>query len=190
MVIVASIMAISIPRIRQGMELHLQTSARKLSSTIRYSYNEAALKNLYYRIVFKFPAREKHTYRVEYAQEPFFIRTVKENEEFQQKLRFMNEKERAEALKNETQFAPIQEHLLKVIKLPNGIQIKDFYVGHLGQKITQGEAALYFFPHGFTERAVINLEDKDGNVYSLETSPLTGKTKIRPEYWNHEEIEP
>jgi len=182
-------MAISIPRIQQGMELHLKTSARKLSSTIRYAYNEAALKNLYYRIVFKFSAQEKHTYRVEYAQEPFFIRTVKENEEFQQKLRFMNEKERTEALKNETQFTPIQEHLLKVIKLPSGIQFKDIYIDHLGQKITQGKVALYFFPNGFTERAVINLKDKDGKIYSLETSPLTGKTKIRAEYWNYEETE-
>ena len=189
LVIVSSILAISIPRIRQGMELHLQTTARKISSTIRFAYNESALKNLYYRISFTFYPNEEHSYRVEYAQEPFFMRSAEEREEFQRELESMSEKDREEALKKETQFTPIQEHLLKEIKLPVGVYIKDFYVDHLGKKITSGNANLYFFPNGFTERAVINLEDKDGNTYSIETFPLTGKTKVRPEYWNYEDSE-
>ena len=179
----------TIIRIREGMELHLQTTARKLSSTIRYTYNEAALKNLYFRIFFSFPNDNVHSYRVEFSPEPFFLRSAEENEDYQRQLDRMSEREREEALKNETQFTPIQEHLIKEVPFPEGVFIKDFYVEHLGKKLSEGEASLYFFPNGHTERAVINLTDADGNIYSIETSPLTGKTTVRPEYWNYEENE-
>ena len=83
-------------------------------------------------------------------------------------------------------FSGVGSYLLKPIKLPDSIRIEDIYISHLGKKVESGKTAIYFFPNGWVEKAVINLSDEKGeNFYSLETFPSTGKTKIRTEYLDY-----
>ena len=39
-------------------------------------------------------------------------------------------------------------------------------------------AHLHFFPQGWTEPALIELADDDGDVFTLEVQPLTGRVKV------------
>ena len=43
-----------------------------------------------------------------------------------------------------------------------------------------GQAYLYFFPQGYTERAQIYVSS-GSTVYTLKVQPLTGKVKVAPE---------
>ena len=45
------------------------------------------------------------------------------------------------------------------------------------EPITSGLAYLYFFPQGFTERAMLHIR-QGSNVWTLTVSPLTGKTAV------------
>ncbi len=51
-----------------------------------------------------------------------------------------------------------------------------------------GRAAIYFFPGGMTEHAVIQLTDKNDNVYTVEINALTGRGKIYPHAFEPEEL--
>jgi general secretion pathway protein H len=62
--------------------------------------------------------------------------------------------------------------------LANGISIERLIVPHEPEPRTAGQGAIYFFPGGQTEHAVVWLGDGSDHVYSLELHPLTGRTRI------------
>ena len=49
---------------------------------------------------------------------------------------------------------------------------------HREYPVEEGRAALYFFPGGLTELAVIQIRDEDDYVHSVEVHPLTGRCTI------------
>lgn len=62
--------------------------------------------------------------------------------------------------------------------LGNGIEVRRLYVPHeLGAR-EQGKGAIYFFPSGMTQNAVVQIESSRGDVYSIELHPLTGRAVV------------
>lgn len=59
----------------------------------------------------------------------------------------------------------------------DGIQILRMLVPHEPEPRDAGKGAIYFFPHGMTEHAVVHLSDGN-SVYSVEIHPLTGRGKV------------
>lgn len=188
LVIISTVLAIAIPRIDNGLELHLKASARKLASSVRFTFNESVARNRYYRLVFSMPPGGEHSFWVEVADKPVLIRTPEQEEAFQRKLQYLNEEQRKRVLDRESKFVRLEGSLSKTFKLNRGLQFKDIYVSHQPGRIDQGEAYLYFFPNGSTEQAVINLVDTEGDVYSLEIFPLSGKVVTRREYLDYQNL--
>ena len=188
LIIITTVLSIAVPRINDGLGLHLKASSRKLVSSIRFAYHKAATTNKYYRMVFSLGTADQDSYWLEFTDSPFFVRTPKEREEFERKMGYLSEEERAKVMANEARFSRIEEHLTQEVKLPKGIRFKDIYIEHQAGRVDSGNVYLYFFPNGHTERAVINIKDEDDNVYSLDVSPLTGKVATRSEYLDYEEI--
>jgi general secretion pathway protein H len=62
----------------------------------------------------------------------------------------------------------------------NGIFLVQVKTPHYPVPVEEGRAALYFFPGGRTERALIQLSDASDTVYTVEIHPLTGKAKVHP----------
>jgi hypothetical protein len=62
--------------------------------------------------------------------------------------------------------------------LEDGIRIARLYVPHEPAPREQGRGAIYFFPTGMTEHAVIQLSNSSDTVYSVEIHPLTGRAKV------------
>ena len=184
--IVATILGIAIPRIQSGLELQLKTTARRLSSSIRYAYYEAVAHNRYYRLALDLSAREP-SYWLEVSDKPVLIRTSEEEEQFQRRIQSLSVENRKALLEREPTFHRVEEGLSKGYPLPKGVRFRDVFVSHQPGKFDGGVSYLYFFPSGATERAVINLEDKDGEIYSLEVAPLSAKVRIRRNYWNYED---
>lgn len=197
--IIGLIMGLSLGIFRDYDEAALEETADRLVGTIKYVYNEAAIKNQYYRLVINF---EDQSFAVEASSEPFKISATQEGvpetnqstaaniEEVGASLENdkAEEEETAEepSLPSEAKFSGTSSYLLKPIQLPSGIRIKDVFVAHLDKKVEAGKTSIYFFPNGWVEKAVINLTDEGGdNFYSIETFSNTGKAKIRTEYLDY-----
>jgi general secretion pathway protein H len=75
-------------------------------------------------------------------------------------------------------FSPATGRLGKVQTLPEGVNFASIYTAHREEPALEGRAALYFFPGGMTELAVIQLRDEDGFVNSVEVHPLTARCRI------------
>ncbi len=175
--IIGLMMGISVGFFRDRTEDQLSDLSGKLAGTVQYVYNEAVIKGHYYRLVIDF---SQHTFSVESSSSPFKVGPQDEEEPVE------NTGAEGTGEKSEKKFSQVVSYLLKPVKLPEGIQIKDVFVEHLPQKIESGKTAIYFFPDGRVEKSVINLSDDKGeSFYSLEIFPLTGKTKIRTEYFEY-----
>ena len=68
------------------------------------------------------------------------------------------------------------------LDLGEGVHLLDVWVQGMDEPQTEGQAYLYFFPHGYTQDALIHLEDDEGRVFTVKIAALTAKTTIVPEY--------
>lgn len=201
--VVGLIMGIVVARMDQYLELNMKKASNKLASTIRYLYNKSATEGLYIRLVCDL---NEQTYWVEATTDPTKVSAdmdkADEDEEKQQAApQKPPEAEGAEGAEEgkaaeeptspedlklkypKPSFSQVDSFLLKPTKLPDSVFFKDVYVEHYGTVIEGGQAAIYFFPNGFVEHAIINLRNEDDDYfYSIETNPISGKVKIENEY--------
>jgi general secretion pathway protein H len=66
---------------------------------------------------------------------------------------------------------------LRRIRKSNGIKFKEVWVQHRDESVTKGQVAIYFFPQGQAEKAVIELTD-GSEVFSVIVSGLTGRVEL------------
>lgn len=64
------------------------------------------------------------------------------------------------------------------VALPRGVRVSDVWFDGMHAAAAAGSLALIFFPTGYTQHAIIHLEDADKNAFTLEVEPLTGRTHI------------
>jgi len=62
--------------------------------------------------------------------------------------------------------------------LANGVHIVRVIVPHEPEPVEEGQAAVYFFPGGQAEHAVIWVGDDNDRIYSVEVHPLTGRGRV------------
>jgi hypothetical protein len=68
------------------------------------------------------------------------------------------------------------------LDLGSGVHVLDIWVQGMSEVASVGVIYLYFFPHGYTQDAIIHVEDDDGAVFTVKEHALTGKTEVFPEY--------
>lgn len=59
-----------------------------------------------------------------------------------------------------------------------GVSIRRVHVAHLRDPISKGEVSVHFFPLGQSEKAVIEVTDKDGDQFTVLLHGLTGRVEI------------
>lgn len=162
----------------------LKKVASHINALSQYLYNESAVKKEYHRLVIDF---SENRYWVESSSKPFQISDTALGEEKQEDRKEKDQKE--EMLADEgASFQEKQDSLSKAQDLPSGILFKNVWVEHLGQTVHEGKVAIYFFPNGWVEKAVIQLGDEEGSlIYSLETLSISGKIKVHPEAYELKE---
>lgn len=67
--------------------------------------------------------------------------------------------------------------------LGSGIRLIKMLVPHEPDAREHGRGAIYFFPGGRTEHAVIQLTDGRDDVYTVELHPLTGRGTVHTAAW-------
>ena len=70
----------------------------------------------------------------------------------------------------------------KSLELEEGVRILDVWVEGNDTPIAEGEASLIFFPHGYTQDAMVHLEDKDSRVFTIKVWSLTGRAEVLDGY--------
>jgi len=66
----------------------------------------------------------------------------------------------------------------QTLKLESGVFISRLYVEHEPQEREEGVGYVNFFAGGQSERALIQLRNTQGDVYSVLLHPLTGRTEV------------
>lgn len=178
--IIGGIMALAATVMFPSDDAKLRDEATRLAGTIKFVYNEAAIKNKYYRLAFNL---EENSYRVESSSEPFFVSTeTPEDQKAAKKKPAEGEGADGEGAAPPA-FTAEEGIMVKPVKLANGLKIKDVSVLHSPERREVGTVYVYFLPNGWAEPMVINLSDEgEETFYSLQINPLTGKANIRSEY--------
>jgi prepilin-type N-terminal cleavage/methylation domain-containing protein len=189
--IVGLIMGIVVGRMDQYLELDMKKASNRLGSTIRYLYNKSATDGIYVRLVLDLDER---TYWVEATSDPTRVSADMEagsasSEEGEEDSEAASEEgepgmgEKPKLKYPKPSFGQVDSFLLKATKLPDPVFFKDVFVEHRRSAVEGGKVAIYFFPNGYVEHAIINLRNEDDDYfYSIETNPVTGKVSIENEY--------
>jgi general secretion pathway protein H len=196
--IVALLAAASVMTVSSVTDANLRSAGVALSGAIKQSYDRAAMLQRSQRIVLDL---DKQVWWIEFTESPFAIAKEKLSGEEGESAEAMKERlEAAEKKKgrlsefdddgkeeiramieggNARFFVPDEElDAGKPQVLPGGISFARVWTGHQEKPFVAGMAHLHFFPQGWTEPALIELEDDDGDVFSLEVQPLTGRVRV------------
>jgi len=73
------------------------------------------------------------------------------------------------------EFRPLEGRLSESTELPGDVVFDSYWAMHQEDVAENGLVYLYFFPTGMTERAVLYLDDGEGEIISLLVQPLTGE---------------
>ena len=61
----------------------------------------------------------------------------------------------------------------------DGVTIRRVHVAHLRDPISKGEVSVHFFPMGQSEKAIIEMADRDGDQFTVLLHGLTGRVEVR-----------
>ena len=191
--IVGLMVFVAVPSIEAYAGVRAREEAGRISGAIRYMYGYSALSGKVCRIVFDFDERawwtectegrftverEKEKSRDGAKVDEDAKKKGKDRDKFKAKVEPRDEGE-AMRLKVEAkaEFAEFKDDEMSKRKLPDGANMA-VWVAHQREKYTKGQALLFFFPQGNTERAQIYVSSDNGDVYTLVVSPLNGKVRV------------
>jgi len=67
---------------------------------------------------------------------------------------------------------------VRKLNADKGIKFKEVWVQHRDESVTKGQVAIYFFPNGSSEKAVVELTD-GGDTFSVLVYGLTGRVELK-----------
>lgn len=207
MMIVILIMALAVGALTMGLSAlgrsKLRSSCVKISAAAKFAYHRAITHGKTVRIVLDF---EQGTMGFEEAHGRVTLRDA-ENSHWSDDDEDINDdgandpwsnaqanlESAIEASIGRSPFGPITnedgEAMERYQARPlEGVVIARLFTPHELEPREQGKGYIYFFPGGHTEHAVVQLENRDQRVYSVEIHPLTGRAEIFPHAMEPEEL--
>lgn len=202
--IIGLAMAVVIPAVGHVSRAELRQAASELSGTIRASYDSAALSGSIHRLEF---ALNKSTIAIRKTDAPVQIdsdnslvtgakaaaqgapsalslfgveggATGENSQPATDPMSALLGLSNLNVAGDSEQFVEARPSL----QLPEGVRLMDVWVDGMDEPAREGDVFLYFFPGGQTQDAIIHLEDDNGNVYSIVTAALTGRTTVENGY--------
>ncbi|MSP59013.1 MAG: type II secretion system protein [Myxococcales bacterium] len=193
--IVGAAMGVAVVSFRAVDRATARSNSSRLAAAIRYVYDRAVTTGGYYRIVLDLTANkywaERSDDRFYLAREPEKSSRGRAPDEEAKEKKLKEDEDRAKqqvtGLAKEllpppaprrARFQAFTDSTLPKIDL-KGCKLRDVLTRRQRDPYTEGKAYLYFFPDGHTERALIHIEDTNGDVYSLSVHPLTGRVTLK-----------
>lgn len=170
----------------------------ELAGTIRYIYDTANLTGKTCRLVFDMPRDDEKavSYWAECAAGNIATSRDRENElktatkerdeqekgngrdtSFRDTSAFSELMAREQSrVDDQAKFSDYTDETLERRELPVAVRL-GIWTKHQKGEIKDGLGYLYFFPQGFTERAMVKVRQGD-NVWTIKVEPLTGKANV------------
>lgn len=171
-----------IPSAQSVLGVQAKEEASKLAGAIRAMYGEAVLSKRTCRIVFDL---EESTYwpecaqgRVRIGEKEESLRGARVEEDRRDFARTDLQAMAMQELERKTAFSPIEGRMVERRELPDDVYLDSVWSKHQPEVYTAGQAFLYFFPHGETERAYIYLARDEDDVFTVVVDPVTGRTRV------------
>lgn len=192
-VIAALLVTLAAPMIGGITQAALRTSASKISGMIKGTYDHAVLSGHTCRVVFDF---EKSTVTAEETSDAVGLVIEGDPESEDKDDDDDKDSKKEEASGNDAMLLAIAKRYVdrpsqkrkkptftriqgtSVYELDEQVKITELISEHLKNPAKSGREAIYLFPMGYSEHAMLYLEDPGGRVFSVEVEPLNGRTKI------------
>lgn len=192
LVLLSLLIAIAVPSLGALSGTQLREHASLLTGAIRDTYGRTALLGRSTRLVMDF---ERSAWWIEESPTVARVHATKLNADRDGKVKLDPLDERIEDIEQDTEdeeeraklellsppaFLPAEGEDGEPHRLPDDVRFKSIWAEHLEDKQKGGQVALYFFPGGFTEEALITLTDdeKGERTLTLIVSSLTGEVEI------------
>lgn len=164
--ILGAMITFGLPKFRNQSN-NIKTIVRQISGLTREVRNQARIKKMTYRIVFR--VGEKSAYWVENAPGDFLVpsKATLEN------LKNLDAKDRpASPFQKATKF------MKKEKELPDGLSFVSVETPSMDEAATKDLAYIYFSGEGLVEKGVIQIGNKKDLTWTLIINPITGHTDI------------
>ncbi|MBC7458491.1 MAG: prepilin-type N-terminal cleavage/methylation domain-containing protein [Bdellovibrionaceae bacterium] len=176
--IIGGLLAIALPRMNFN-KVDTKKVIRGLTVSAKEVRNRAKLYGTTYRLAFRLDA-DNQAYWVEKSTTITYIdKAALEKARDEAKSSFRKD-EKAEG-KVPPQFQPDSTVFKKEQTLPRDYTFKLIESGARNVIYSDGMAYIHFFPQGFIETALIQIEDPKKNIWSITFNPITGQAAIIPE---------
>lgn len=193
LLIVALLLLVAVPSIEAVAGVRAREEAGRLSGAIRYLYGQSALTGKTCRLRFDL---DEQSYSAQCTEQRFTVsgtpeksrdgRKIDEEEDrsisrttysVQDELLGSSQALR-EKVEKAADFSDFTDEEIQPRKMPEGANLA-VWTARQTERYTSGEAFIYFFPQGHTERAQVYVSDDAGDdVYTLIVSPLSGKVRV------------
>lgn len=177
-----AIALVVVPSAQSVLGLRTKEEASKLAGAVRAMYGEAVLSGKTCRLVFDL---EESTYwpecaagRVQIREKEESLRGARVEDDRRDFARTDLQAQAMAQLENHSAFSAHESRMVGRRELPEGIYFDSVWSRHQPEPYTAGQAFLYFFSHGETERAYIYLAREDDDVFTVVVDPVTGRTRV------------
>lgn len=174
---------IVIPSVEGAVGIKLREEAGALGGTIRAMYGEAVLQGKTCRLVMDLDAR---AYWPECSDGKAKLKPIEQSiggiraaDDAKDALGDDEDEEKRRVAQRNA-FSSYSAALAARHTLPEGVAFESVWTQHQEEPWVGGQAVLYFFPHGQSEKAYIYLTDGD-ETYTVTVHPMTGRTKVAAE---------
>ena len=202
-VILSLLMAVAVPGLSALSGVKLKESTGLIAGLIRDTYARTALLGRSTRLVLDF---DQNAYWIEEAPLTARLYSKKIEADRDGKAKLDPLDERLDGIENDTDdeeertklqllgpppFKPVEGEDGKPRPLPADVRFAQIWTEHLDDWVKGGQVALYFFPGGFTEEALITLTDDEeaSRTLTIWVGALTGEVTIEQEIPRLPELE-
>lgn len=202
MMIVVIIVAIAATGLSYGLgaleRTQLRSASMRVGAAARYAYNRSIARGTTVRLLFDL---EQHTITFEEAHGRITLARAtdsrrQEMEDDGNDIAGVDPWAAASARLEDTlrpsfgasPFQVMEGRRYATQPLADGITIERLITPHEPEPRESGRGAIYFFPGGQTEHAVLWLSDGGDRVFSVELHPLTGRARVRDHAWTPDEL--
>lgn len=176
--IIGGLLAIALPKMSFS-KVDTKKVIRDITVSAKEVRNRAKLYGTTYRLAFRLDA-DNQAYWVEKSTTVTYIdKAALEKARDEAKSSFR--KDEKEGAKVAPQFQPDSSVFKKEQTLPRDYIFKLIESGARNVTYSDGMAYIHFFPQGFIETALIQIEDPKKNIWTITFNPITGQAAIIPE---------
>ena len=195
LVLIGLMIAVAVPSLNSVTGARMKEATNLIGGAIRDTYARTALLGRSTRLVLDL---EQKAWWIEESDGVARVKPIKLQADRDGKAKLDAKDERLEQIEADTTdskelakvqllsgpgFKPVEGEFGQPTKLPDDVRFKSVWIEHLDAKVSGGVAALYFYPGGFTEEALITLTDDElgENTLTLEVQSLTGEVFVARE---------